>query len=54
LPLHLLRMRMGTLDPAIRYIACCDTGRRSAVAAFLLARENFDVLLLDRGWEGAP
>ena len=49
LPLNLLRVRAATLDPSRRYIACCDNGQRSAVAAFLLAERGFDVACLDGG-----
>ncbi|HBP66826.1 MAG TPA: cyclic nucleotide-binding protein, partial [Alcanivorax sp.] len=37
------------LDPAGRYVAYCDTGRRSATAAFLLKNAGLDVFVLDGG-----
>ncbi len=48
-PLYLLRMKLGELDKKSTYITCCDTGRRSEVAAFVLTQAGFDVFALDRG-----
>lgn len=42
IPLGMLRMRMSELDPAMSYVAYCDTGGRSSSAAFLLAGHGFD------------
>ncbi len=42
IPLGMLRMRMSELDPAVSYVAYCDTGGRSSSAAFLLAGHGFD------------
>ena len=53
LPLHLLRLRIEMLDPSMRYIAVCDTGRRSSVAAFILAQKGFDASLLRGGLNAA-
>ena len=49
LPLHLLRMKLASLDRERRWIVCCDTGRRSAVAAFVLMQRGFDACVLDGG-----
>lgn len=49
LPLYLLRLKADELDPDVPYIACCDTGRRSSAAAFLLNERGFDVSLLKGG-----
>ena len=35
--------------PARKYIICCDTGRRSAAAAFLLSQRGLDVCVLEGG-----
>ncbi len=48
-PLYILRMKLATLDPKVTYIACCDTGRRSSVAVFVLTQKGFDAYVLDKG-----
>ena len=48
-PLRLLRQVAGRLRRDRRYIAYCENGGRSAVAAFLLAERGFDVLFLAGG-----
>jgi CRP-like cAMP-binding protein len=48
-PLSMVRERANSLDPEIKYIICCDTGRRSASAAFLLSQRGFDVCVLEGG-----
>jgi CRP-like cAMP-binding protein len=49
IPLGALRLKSRLLDPAGRYVAYCDTGRRSATAAFLLKNAGLDVFVLDGG-----
>ncbi|MED5390115.1 MAG: cyclic nucleotide-binding domain-containing protein [Pseudomonadota bacterium] len=49
MPLNVLRLKSRLLDPAKTYIAYCDTGRRSATAAFLLKNAGLDVIVLDGG-----
>ncbi len=49
MPLVSLRERMGDLDPARKYIVYCDTGRRSAGAAYLLVERGFDAALVRGG-----
>lgn len=49
LPLYMLRMRLGQLDPKATYVTVCDTGRRSSVAAFVLMEKGFDAYVLDKG-----
>ncbi|MGA8261209.1 MAG: cyclic nucleotide-binding domain-containing protein [Arenicellales bacterium] len=49
LPLYLLRLKAPSLDPALRYVVVCDTGARSAAAAFLLSERGLDVSLLEGG-----
>ena len=48
-PLNTLRMHSGKLNVGITYVVYCDTGTRSAVAAFLLAERGFDVHYLEGG-----
>jgi CRP-like cAMP-binding protein len=49
IPLALLRQRAGTLDQNLKYVVCCDTGRRSSAGVFILTQKGFDVYVLDRG-----
>ena len=48
-PLSMIRERATSLDPEKKYIICCDTGRRSASAAFLLSQRGLDVCVLESG-----
>lgn len=48
LPLRLLRARVATLEPQLLHICICDSGRRSAVAAYLLTQRGFAAAVLDR------
>lgn len=54
LPLNLLRMRASRLDRNVTYITCCDSGRRAAIGAFLLAERGFDVYSLTGAWKAEP
>lgn len=49
LPLYLLRLKAASLEPDARYIVLCDTGARSAAAAFLLSERGLDVSVLKGG-----
>jgi len=48
-PLFMVRDRAHGLDPEKKYIICCDTGRRSAAAAFLLSQRGLKVCVLEGG-----
>jgi CRP-like cAMP-binding protein len=48
-PLYVLRIKASNLDRSRRYVAYCQTGRRSCAAAFLLAQRGFDVSVLRGG-----
>lgn len=48
-PLYLLRRRLSQLDPARKYVVFCDTGARSAVAAYIMIDRGLDVHLLEGG-----
>lgn len=48
-PLNQIRTLLGTLDKTKEYIAYCQTGRRSAAAAFILAQHGLNVWLLRSG-----
>jgi len=49
IPLATLRNSYSRLEKGKKYIVYCDTGRRSAAAAFLLGRRGFDVSVLEGG-----
>ncbi len=49
LPLYLVRIKAATLDKQRKYVAYCQTGRRSCAAAFLLCQRGFDVAVLRGG-----
>jgi CRP-like cAMP-binding protein len=48
-PLYLLRLKAGSLDPGRGYVLYCETGNRSSAAAFLLSGRGFDVYVLKGG-----
>jgi rhodanese-related sulfurtransferase len=48
-PLNELRSAISRLDKSSEYIVYCQTGRRSAAAAFLLSQRGFNVALLEGG-----
>ena len=60
LPLNRLRGALPALPADRPYVLCCDTGARSAVAAFLMSQRGFEVRVLAGGlqalsqWPGAP
>ena len=48
-PLYFIRLKIGTLQQNVPYVVCCDTGRRSAAAAFILVEKGFDAYVLRGG-----
>ncbi|MBP6107762.1 MAG: cyclic nucleotide-binding domain-containing protein [Steroidobacteraceae bacterium] len=48
-PLYFIRLKIKTLDPAIRYVVVCDNGRRSSAAAYILSERGFDTYVLQGG-----
>ncbi len=52
IPLFMLRLKVGMLSADKQYILYCDTGRRSAAAAFLLSERGLDVVCLKNGLMG--
>lgn len=48
-PLYLLRLKMRAVPAGKPCIVFCDTGARSAAAAFLLSERGFDALVLEGG-----
>ncbi|MBI5450331.1 MAG: cyclic nucleotide-binding domain-containing protein [Gammaproteobacteria bacterium] len=49
MPLIVLRRAVTIIDRTRSYIVCCDVGRRSATAAFLLAQRGIDTAILEGG-----
>ena len=55
IPLASIRNSYSKLVKGKKYIVYCDTGRRSAAAAFLLGQRGFDVSVLEGGLnQGVP
>jgi formylglycine-generating enzyme required for sulfatase activity/rhodanese-related sulfurtransferase/CRP-like cAMP-binding protein/chromosome segregation ATPase len=52
IPLATLRGEIPELVFNAKYVMCCDTGRRSGSAAFMLSHRGFDVYVLDGGISG--
>jgi CRP-like cAMP-binding protein len=48
-PLYFVRLKLKSLDPAVPYVVCCDNGRRSSAAAYLLSERGFDAAVLRGG-----
>lgn len=53
LPLYLLRVKADSLEANKKYVVYCDTGRRSAAGAYLLAQRGLDVYVLTGGLRAA-
>lgn len=49
IPLYFIRLKLNALDPKARYVVCCDTGRRSSAAAYVLSERGFDAYVLRGG-----
>jgi len=54
LPLNDIRNAVGVLNRAVSYVAYCQSGRRSAAAAFILAQAGYDVYVLENGLWSVP
>lgn len=48
-PLYFVRLKLKTLDPGIPYVVCCDNGRRSSAAAYILSERGLDASVLQGG-----
>ena len=48
-PLYFVRLKLKSLDQAVPYVVCCDNGRRSSAAAYLLSERGFDACVLRGG-----
>ena len=52
IPLYFIRLRLNALEKNTRYIVCCDTGRRSSAAAYILSERGFEAYVLKGGLAG--
>ncbi len=52
IPLNEIRNLFGSLDSKKEYIVCCQSGRRSSAATFLLSQRGYKAYLLDGGLSG--
>jgi CRP-like cAMP-binding protein/rhodanese-related sulfurtransferase len=48
-PLYFVRLKLKTLEQGIPYVVCCDNGRRSSAAAYILSERGFDTCVLRGG-----
>lgn len=49
LPLYFIRLKLKSLDRDMHYVVCCDTGRRSSAAAYILSERGFHASVLQGG-----
>jgi rhodanese-related sulfurtransferase len=49
LPLYFIRLKLKTLERDVHYVVCCDTGRRSSAAAYILCERGFEAYVLTGG-----
>jgi CRP-like cAMP-binding protein len=49
IPLYFIRLKLATLSPDTPYVVCCDTGRRSAAAAYILVEKGFEAYVFEGG-----
>jgi len=54
IPLPLLRTKLEKLDPEVRCLLYCDSGRRAAIAAYLLVQRGFDCFVLQDSLDNLP
>ena len=49
IPLYFIRLKINTLDRDIKYVVCCDTGRRSSAGAYILSERGYHAFVLRDG-----
>jgi rhodanese-related sulfurtransferase len=49
IPLYFIRLKINALDKNTPYVVCCDTGRRSSAAAYILSERGFEAYVLKGG-----
>jgi rhodanese-related sulfurtransferase len=48
-PLYFVRLKLKSLDSSVPYVVCCDNGRRSSAAAYILSERGFETFVLKGG-----
>jgi CRP-like cAMP-binding protein len=48
-PLYFVRLKLKSLDQSVPYVVCCENGRRSSAAAYLLNERGFNASVLRGG-----
>jgi CRP-like cAMP-binding protein len=49
IPLYFIRLKLNALAKDVPYVVCCDTGRRSSAAAYILSERGFEAYVLKGG-----
>jgi CRP-like cAMP-binding protein len=49
IPLYSIRLKLKAFDRNVHYVVCCDTGRRSSAAAYILSERGFQASVLKDG-----
>jgi CRP-like cAMP-binding protein len=49
IPLYFIRLKINTLDSNMKYVVCCDTGRRSSAGAYILSERGYHAYVLRGG-----
>lgn len=49
IPLYFIRLKISTLDQDVKYVLCCDTGRRSSAGAYILSERGYHAYVLKGG-----
>jgi len=49
IPLYFIRLKISTLDQDMKYVVCCDTGRRSSAGAYILNERGYQAYVLHGG-----
>jgi CRP-like cAMP-binding protein len=49
IPLYFIRLKINTLDSNMKYVVCCDTGRRSSARAYILSERGYQPYVLRGG-----
>ncbi|MCH8248918.1 MAG: cyclic nucleotide-binding domain-containing protein [Proteobacteria bacterium] len=49
IPLYFIRLKINTLDQGMKYVVCCDTGRRSSAGAYILSERGYHAYVLRGG-----
>src|SRR5450631_3782926 len=52
IPLYFIRLKLNALNKDTPYVVCCDTGRRSSAAAYILSERGFEAYVLKGGLAG--